>query len=173
MKRNKIGMFILFLFILVLTGSCSSMIKSVTDMMAAGPEEEETSTEMQDTEETVETSDIPENKDIAGEWINTDYDTDGRSAKLVYIRNTDKTYTYTAYDKSDGSGNVYTGTVIYLKRWYDDKGNLLGKSKVDLEGGMSWETLERISKDGKSLEVQSGVTEINPSGPRYSIYYRK
>jgi hypothetical protein len=163
-----------FLFsILFITASCSSMIESITGSIAGGEKEDETGAATAETEEAgTEPSDIPKTQDIAGVWINKDYNNDGRSAKLVYTLKSGNTYSYKAYDKADGSGDVYTGSVTYSKRWSDGKGNLLGNSKVTLEGGMSWETLDRISKDGKTLEVQSGVTAIDPSKPRYSIYYR-
>jgi len=57
--------------------------------------------------------------------------------------------------------------------WVDSEGRRVGKSEVTLEGGMSWETLDRISVDGTTLEVQSGVDKIDANGPRYSIYYRQ
>jgi hypothetical protein len=151
-----------------MTASCSSMIDGITDSIAGGVKEDETEPVTADTEEvSTEPSDIPEEQEIAGVWINKDYDNDGRSAKLIYTLKSGNTYSYTAYDKSDGNGNVYTGTVTYKKLWSDSKGNLLGKSVVTLEGVMSWETLDRISKDGNTLEVQSGVTEIDPLKPRY------
>jgi hypothetical protein len=110
---------------------------------------------------------------VIGTWVNKDYDNDGRSGRVDYIANSDGTIGYSAYDKSDGSGDVYTGTVAYLERWTDDQGRQCGRCKVTLDFGMSWETLDRVSKDGKTLEVQSGVKTINPKGPRYSVYYRK
>ncbi|MBN1797835.1 MAG: hypothetical protein JW822_04635 [Spirochaetales bacterium] len=110
---------------------------------------------------------------IIGTWINADYNNDGRSARVDYIAGSDGTISYAAFDKADGSGNVYKGTVKYLERWTDTEGRQCGKSIVTLDLGMSWETLDRISADGKTLEVQSGVSEIDPKGPRYSVYYRK
>ncbi len=110
---------------------------------------------------------------VIGTWVNKDYDNEGRSGRVDYIANSDGTIGYAAYDKSDGSGNVYKGTVTYSKRWTDDQGRQCGKCTVTLDFGMSWETLDRISKDGKTLEVQSGVKAIDPKGPRYSVYYRK
>jgi hypothetical protein len=173
MKKATFYGLVFLLPILLVTASCSSMIESITGSIGGEAKEDETEAVTPDTEEvSTEPSDIPKAQDIAGVWINKDYDNDGRSAKLVYTLKSGNTYSYKAYDKPDGSGDVYTGTVTYSKRWSDGKGNLPGKSKVTLEGGMSWETLDRISKDGKTLEVQSGVTEIEPSKPRYSIYYR-
>jgi hypothetical protein len=110
---------------------------------------------------------------IIGTWINPDYNNDGRSARVEYAANTDGTIGYAAFDKADGSGNVYKGTVKYLERWTDGEGRQCGRSIVTLDIGMSWETLDRISADGKTLEVQSGVKAIDPSGPRYSVYYRE
>lgn len=111
---------------------------------------------------------------IAGVWTNPAYDNEGRSGRVVYTPKPDGSFAYSAFDRSDGSGEEYTGNVVYKKIWTDAKGFHYGISTVTLtEYGMSWETLDRISPDGKSLEVQSGVTEINPKGPRYSIYFRK
>ena len=111
--------------------------------------------------------------DIAGTWINSDYNGEGRSAKVVFDKYSDGSYNYTAYDNTDNSGEVYRGTVEYKQVWIDDQGRRLGRSLVNLEDGMSWETLDRISSDGLILEVQSGVEEINPLGQRYSIYYKQ
>ena len=175
MNLKNLSRFLILSFtVLLSTAGCSSLIESITGSMSQDTDKEEIKSENTVTEETgINQNDIPGKQEIAGEWINKDYDSDNRSAKLVYTRTGDNTYSYKAYDKSDGSGNVYTGKAVYKKRWFDDKGNLLGESNVSLEGGMSWETLDRISKDGKTLEVQSGVKKIDPSGPRYSIYYRK
>jgi hypothetical protein len=107
---------------------------------------------------------------IAGTWINPEYNDEGRSARLVYTLNADGSYAYLAFDKIEG-GQVYEGTVKYLKTWVDEEGRSCGHCTVTL-GGMSWETLDRISADGSTLEVQSGVRKINPKGSRYSIYYR-
>lgn len=110
---------------------------------------------------------------IIGTWINTEYNNEGRSARVDYLANSDGTISYTVYDKVDGSGNVYKGTIKYIERWTDAEGRQYGKSIVTLDIGMSWETLDRISADGKTLEVQSGVDKIDPQGPRYSVYYRE
>ena len=110
---------------------------------------------------------------IAGVWTNPAYDGQGRSGRVVYTANADGSFNYTAYDKADGSGDAYKGKVVYKKTWKDAKGYLYGLSTVTLEYGMSWETLDRISPDGKTLEVEPGVKEINPKGPRYSIYFKK
>ena len=85
----------------------------------------------------------------------------------------DGTILYIAYDNDSGTGNKYEGTVKYKERWADSEGRICGKSDVTLSGGMTWETLDRISADGNTLEVQSGTPEIDPKGPRYSIYYRR
>ena len=107
---------------------------------------------------------------IAGTWINPEYNDEGRSARLVYTLNADGSYAYLAFDRIEG-GQVYEGTVKYLKTWVDEEGRSCGHCTVTL-GGMSWDTLDRIAADGSTLEVQSGVSKINPKGPRYSIYYR-
>jgi hypothetical protein len=108
---------------------------------------------------------------IVGTWINPEYNDEGRSARVVYSLNADGTYTYLAFDRIEG-GDVYEGTVKYLKTWVDEEGRSCGQSVVTL-GGMSWDTLDRISVDESILEVQSGVRKIDPKGPRYSIYYRQ
>ena len=91
---------------------------------------------------------------------------------MVYSLNADGSFTYLAFDRLDGSGEGYEGTVTYLRTWIDEEGRSCGESTVTLNNGMSWNTLDRISADGDTLEVQSGVRTINPQGPRYSIYYR-
>jgi hypothetical protein len=110
---------------------------------------------------------------LIGTWINNAYDNEGRSGMVVYGEKSDGTIIYTAYDKSNGSGNTYEGTVSIESASTDAQGRTLIQSTVTLSGGMSWDTLARISADGSTLEVQSGVKTIDPKGPRYSIYYRK
>jgi len=142
-----------------------------------GSKDTEKSQSETETETETEEKKAPVSADSAqamiGTWINKDYNSDKRSAKLVYTANSDGTIAYVVYDNTDGSGNKYEGTVTYKEQWTDSQGRLYSKSIVKLLGGMSWEALDRISADGKTLEVQSGVTEINPKGPRYSIYYRE
>ncbi|MBN2352314.1 MAG: hypothetical protein JXD23_07080 [Spirochaetales bacterium] len=111
---------------------------------------------------------------IAGTWINPDYNGEGRSAKVVYTARKDGGFDYAAYDNADGSGEVYKGKAVYKKIWKDKKGYSYGLSTVTLaEFGMSWETLDRISPDGKTLEVQPGASKIDPKGARYSVYHRQ
>ena len=108
-----------------------------------------------------------------GIWINTDYDNQDRSAMVVYVQEADKTISYSAYDNSDGSGNVYKGSVQFLSKWTDNEGRVYAQCKVTLEEGMAWNTLSRVSEDGKTLEVQPDATEIDINDSRYSIYYLK
>jgi len=108
---------------------------------------------------------------IVGAWENPDYNDEGRSARVVFSLNEDGTFTYLAFDRLDG-GDVYEGVATYIRTWIDEEGRSCGESTVTLNNGMSWNTLDRISVDGNTLEVQSGVRRINPQGPRYSIYYR-
>ena len=68
-----------------------------------------------------------------GTWINTDYDGQGRSGMVVYIQEDDKSITYSAYDNSDGSGNVYKGSVQILSERTDGEGRIYIQSKVTLE----------------------------------------
>ncbi len=162
---------VLIILCMVLLSSC------ITDKLfdKAESESESENVEVEDVKEPVQEvlSEIPLDQDIDGTWINPDYDSDGRSGKVVYMKTGEGTYNYEAIDKSDGSGNIYPGTVKYIERYIDSEGRLCGKSLVTLEGGMSWETLDRISADGNTLEAQSGVAQINPDGARYSIYYRQ
>ena len=163
-------LFIMFL-VLVLMGGCSSVIDNVIG--GAFKESKDTEESQAETQEEKASVFVDSDQAIIGIWINKDYNGDKRSAKLVYTANSDGTMSYVVYDNTDGSGNKYEGTATYIERWTDSKGRLYSKSIVKLLGGMSWEALDRISADGKTLEVQSGVTEINPKGPRYSIYYRE
>jgi len=160
--------------VLAVLAGCSGVMESVMKKQTA-PEEQETAAAAAEAEEPAgaEQAGAAGALEVAGTWINTDYNGKGRSAMVVYEKRADGSFAYTAYDNADGSGNVYRGTVRYKKTWTDDRGRRLGRSVVDLEGGMSWETLDRISADGSTLEVQSGVEEIDPNGPRYSIYYRR
>jgi hypothetical protein len=152
---------------------CSSMMETVMQRPSQVSEEESATSEKEAEEETSQESAETGSNEIIGIWVNPDYNGEGRSAKLVYTERADGTIIYKAYDNSDGSGNVYSGEVEYKKMWVDSEGRRVGKSVVTLEGGMSWETLDRISVDGTTLEVQSGVDKIDPNGPRYSIYYRQ
>ena len=170
MKAEKTIAMLIILFI-VLLSSC------VTDQLfnKKEPQSESENEQAEDVKEPVQEvlSEIPSNQDIDGTWINADYDNEGRSGKVVYTKTGEGTYNYEAIDKSDGSGNIFPGTVKYIERYIDSEGRLCGKSLVTLEGCMSWETLDRISADGNTLELQSGVAQINTDGARYSIYYRQ
>ncbi len=161
----------IMLIIIVLMVGCSSVMNNVIDGAFKESKDEEVS--QSETEEKKASVIVDSNQAINGTWINKDYNDDKRSAKLVYTANSDGTILYVVYDNTDGSGNKYEGTVTYKDQWTDPQGRLCSKSIVKLLEGVSWEAIDRISTDGKTLEVQSGVTEINPKGPRYSIYYRE
>ena len=163
-------LFIMFL-VFVLIGGCSSVIDNVIG--GAFKESQDTEESKSETEEKKAPVFVDGDQAIIGIWINKDSNGDKRSAKLIYTANSDGTMSYVVYDNTDGSGKKYEGTATYKEQWTDSQGRLCSKSIVKLLGGMSWEALDRISADGKTLEVQSGVTEINPEGPRYSIYYRE
>ena len=173
--------FLLILIVLLCMGllivGCSG--ESVMDAFLSKPEEEETTTEtVESTEQAEETQTAEitagsEGEGLIGTWINEDYNGDGRSAKVVYTQKADNTIIYSSYDNSDGTGNVYEGTVDIKEMKKDAEGRVLGKSVVTLDGAMSWDTLFRISADGSTLEVQSGTESIDAKGPRYSIYYRQ
>ncbi|MFW6138726.1 MAG: hypothetical protein ACOC7U_06110 [Spirochaetota bacterium] len=162
--------------VLVLLVGCSGVMESVIGEQPPQQEQKKAATDAgseADGPEHAEQSGEAGALEVTGTWVNTEYDGQNRSAMVVYKRRADGSFSYTAYDNSDGSGNVYKGTVRYQKTWTDDQGRRLGRSVVQLEGGMSWNTLDRISVDGSTLEVQSGVDQIDPNGPRYSIYYRQ
>ena len=167
--------------LLILLVSCYSIIESAVENAVAEETEEAVAGSEDDSGQAAAetggsasgtgTSGAAGEHDIAGTWINPEYNDEGRSARVVYTLNADGTYTYLAFDRIEG-GDVYEGMVKYVKIWIDEQGRSCGQSVVTL-GGMSWDTLDRISADGSALEVQSGVRKINPSGPRYSIYYRQ
>lgn len=175
--RHSLLKLAIILGLLGLLVSCFSLIESTVEGAVASETEEAVS---DSAESDKETEDQPtdtgtaggaaSDHNIVGTWVNPDYNDEGRSARLVYSLNEDGTYTYMAFDRIDG-GEVHEGTAKYLKTWIDEEGRSCGQSVVNL-GGMSWETLDRISVDGSTMEVQSGVRKINPKGPRYSIYYR-
>ena len=174
MKNAHLYFFVLITIIMVLSFSgCSSIMETVVQGTSPAMEEESATTEKEAEDETTQVTVEAGSNDIIGTWVNKNYNGKGRSAKLVYKEQADGTIVYKAYDNSDGSGNVYSGEVVYKKIWVDSEGRRVGKSIVTLEGGMSWETLDRISVDGTTLEVQSGVDKIDPNGPQYSIYYRQ
>ena len=154
-----------------------SIVEEVTDEL-----EEEITEEVEplgenneeETKEQEQTDTVKANSEMQffiGTWINTEYDGQGRSGMVVYIQETDGTITYSAYDNSDGSGNEYRGSVRFLSEWTDDEGRIYTQSNVTLEDGMAWDTLSRISVDGKTLEVQPEATEIDINDSVYSIYY--
>jgi hypothetical protein len=175
MKQPLIKLVAVLGFLTILA-SCYSLIESAVEG-AVSKETEEAITGSGSTADSGETSGsataepVGEAHPIAGTWINPDYNDEGRSARVVYTLNADGTYTYLAFDRVEG-GQVYEGTVKYVKTWIDEQGRNCGQSVVTL-GGMSWDTLDRIAADGSTLEVQSGVRKINPKGSRYSIYYRQ
>ena len=156
----------------ILAWGCSSV--SVIDTLVKAPQQEtEKETEPAAEEPSTETMAGSTGEGLIGTWLNTAYDNEGRSGMVVYGEKSDGTIVYTACDKSNGSGDKYEGTVSVESTTTDAQGRTLIRSNVTLAGGMSWKTLARISADGSTLEVQSGVETIDPNGPRYSIYYRK
>jgi hypothetical protein len=176
MKR-AVPKFLVLLAILTILASCYSLLESAVEGAVAKESEEAiTGSGMQSESgqdgagESASAPEVGGTHGIAGTWVNPEYNDEGRSARVVYSPKADGTYTYLAFDRVEG-GEVYEGTVEYLKTWVDEEGRSCGQCTVTL-GGMSWETLDRISTDGSTLEVQSGVRKINPDGPRYSIYYR-
>jgi hypothetical protein len=174
MKRAMLKL-LAMIGILVILASCTSLIESAVQGFAAAETEEAgtgsgSGSGQTQSAEPASGMQAGQAHGIEGTWINPEYNDEGRSARLVYSLNADGTYTYLAYDRIEG-GEVYEGTVKYQKTWIDEEGRSCGQCLVTL-GGMSWETLDRISVDGSTLEVQSGVRKINPDGPRYSIYYR-
>jgi hypothetical protein len=177
MKRPLLKLVAVLGFLAILA-SCYSLIESAVEG-AVAEETEEAITGPDSTADSgqaesggsASAAPVGEAHGIAGTWINPDYDDEGRSARVVYTLNADGTYTYLAFDRVEG-GQVYEGTVKYVKTWIDEQGRSCGQSVVTL-GGMSWDTLDRIAADGSTLEVQSGVRKINPKGSRYSIYYRQ
>lgn len=174
MKQQMLKLLIV-LGVLVLLASCYSLIESAAEGAVATETEEAVSeSNGNNDQKSVESAGGGEVGDhnIVGAWVNPEYNDGGRSARVVYSLNSDGTYTYLAFDRVDGSGDVYEGTVKYLKTWIDEEGRSCGQCIVTLNNGMSWETLDRIGADGSTLEVQSGVRKINPKGGRYSIYYR-
>ena len=157
-----------------LLGSCSSLMESIIGGMdTEGEEKSSEKTSEAEVKKPVSVSGDASDQKIVGTWVNPEYGGKGRSAKLEYTLNSDGTLLYVAYDNEDGSGNKYEGTIRYIEQWIDAQGRLNGKSKVTLSEGMSWETLDRISTDGSTLEVQPGIAKIDPKGPQYSIYYRQ
>jgi hypothetical protein len=152
--------------------------ESVMDAIIGEPEQEASTETVENAEEAQESPSTEmasgtAGEGLAGTWINEDYNGEGRSAKVVYSQTADGSIVYSSYDNSDGSGNVYEGSVDIQEAEEDSEGRTFVKSVVTLDGAMSWETLFRISTDGSVLEVQSGTETIDPGGPRYSIYYRQ
>jgi len=173
--RQHLLQLLIVLGLLAVLASCYSLIESAVEGAVATETEEAISESNGDNDQkSVESAGSGEVGDhnIVGAWVNPEYNDEGRSARVVYSLNSDGTYTYLAFDRVDGSGAGYEGTVKYLKTWIDEEGRSCGQCIVTLNNGMSWETLDRIGTDGSTLEVQSGVHKINPMGARYSIYYR-
>ena len=175
MNRGLLAM-ICLLFAAFLIGGCSG--ESVMNTFIGEPENETSSEQVESAEESEETKPAAMATGAAGEglvgtWINEEYNGENRSAKVVYTQKTDGTIVYISYDNSDGSGNAYEGTVDVKEIKLDSQGRSVATSVVTLAGSMSWDTLFRISADGSTLEVQSGTENIDPKGPRYSIYYRQ
>ena len=179
--RVVVGLALIALALIVVGAltSCSSIFDAAVDSMIDRETDKavaETQTEEESGSATASSQTAPQTVDpsvhrIVGAWVNPDYNDEERAARLVYSLNADGTFTYMAFDRLDG-GEVYEGTVTYISTWVDEAGRSCGECTVTLDNGMSWRTLDRISVDGNTLEVQSGVRTINPQGPRYSIYYR-
>jgi hypothetical protein len=175
--RAALGLLAAILLAGVLLVSCSSIFDAAVDSMFdrekdAAVAEADSSAASGSSAESAPRNIDPSVHKIVGAWENLDYNDEGRAARVVYSLNADGTFTYLAFDRLDGSGEVYEGTVTYIRTWIDEQGRSCGESTVTLNNGMSWNTLDRIGVDGDTLEVQSGVKKINPKGPRYSIYFR-
>lgn len=161
--------------------SVPTVEESIVEEVTGEPEEEvideaeqlveSSETETKEQEQNGTAKEDSEIQYFIGTWINAEYDGQGRSGMIVYIQKADGTIDYSAYDNSDGSGNVYKGSVQILSERTDDEGRIYIQSKVTLEDGMAWDTLSRVSTDGKTLEVQPEATEIDSNNSRYSIYY--
>ncbi|MEA2016647.1 MAG: hypothetical protein U9O59_08135 [Actinomycetota bacterium] len=152
------------------SAGCKSSVPPVEEsVLEEVPDESEE--EIKEQEQTDTANEDIERQYFIGTWINTDYDGQGRSGMVLYIQEDDGSITYSAYDNSDGSGNIYKGSVKILSERTDDEGRIYTQSKVTLEDGMAWDTLTRISADGQTPEVQPEATEIDPNNSRYSIYY--
>ena len=164
---------------------CKSSIPPVEESVVEEVTDESEEEAIGEAEQLIESSEVETNEQektgtvkediekqyFIGTWINADYDGQGRSGMVVYIQEDNGSITYSAYDNSDSSGNVYKGSVQILSEWTDDEGRIYTQSKVTLEDGMAWDTLSRVSADGKTLEVQPEATEIDYNNSRYSIYY--
>lgn len=172
--KKQLSSVIVCLMFMVFLGACSSVVDSVIKSTFEDADEGEAeSAEPVSQKQPAKISGKVSEQKVFGTWMNPEYNGKGRSAKLVFSDNADGSINYLAYDNTDGSGEVYKGALTYDEQWVDSEGRLYGRSTVKLDMGMSWNTLDRISADGSTLEVQSGVKEINPKGSRYSIYYRQ
>ena len=173
MKGTRFGLSLLLLvFALALLQGCSTVLEKIVGEPGR-PADRESTEESATAEERTPLAGGSSAQSIVGIWTNPAYNTDARSARLEYSPQGDGVFKYVATDTDSGGGKRYEGTVTYKERWMDSEGRICGKSDVDLSAGMTWETLDRISADGNTLEVQSSTREIDPQGARYSVYYRR
>ncbi|MBN2323189.1 MAG: hypothetical protein JXQ30_05600 [Spirochaetes bacterium] len=170
-KKGYLAAIVLLSAAVILAWGCVSF--SMVGALPKASQEEQAKEPEKTAEPAAEPTTGVTGEGLIGTWINNAYDNEGRSGMVVYAEKSDGTIAYTAYDKSNGTGDSYEGTVSIESTSTDAQGRTLIRSNVTLAGGMSWDTLARISADGSTLEVQSGVEKIDPKGPRYSIYYRK
>jgi hypothetical protein len=116
------------------------------------------------------------NEPIYGTWINEEYEVKVyEDQKLVYYNWGYAEEYHRVSDKN--TSNKFTYTLV--EKWEDADGNVWYKELDQTQGGKLWYLIDRISKDGTTLESAMGYSDfpkesdLNPSTAGYRIYHRQ
>jgi hypothetical protein len=111
---------------------------------------------------------------LAGTWINPDYDGTGSPAKTITTDNGDGTFAAELYAYVSDTVPMATITVVVTDQWTDSEDNYW-LNAINMMGDVDLYQLTKIHSDGQTLETTLDdvdyPTEIDPSG-WYSVYYR-
>ena len=114
-----------------------------------------------------------EDEELYGTWVNTDYSgAYFEEQKIVIYADKIEKHSLASIDIPPEKGKH---TII--DKWTDSEGNILYKRKA--EGVYMWFELDKISRDGTTLEVVYSFvfdkypTEIDPNHKDYRIYHRQ
>ena len=114
-----------------------------------------------------------EDEELYGTWVNTDYSgAYFEEQKIVISADKIEKHSLSSIDIPPEKGKH---TII--DKWTDSEGNILYKRKA--EGVYMWFELDKISRDGTTLEVVYSFvfdkypTEIDPNHKDYRIYHRQ